>query len=103
MPGNPALSHKNTLKFRLWLFFTVVPAVFFSDFAAKLIVRRTMTPYGETIPIVDGFIKLRFIYNEGIAFGLNPGFLSKWVLMIVSLVVVALLIGYIFLSRYDDR
>ena len=103
MPNNQASSNRTIRKFRLWLFFTMVPAAFFTDFFTKLIVRRTMTAYGETIPLVEGFIKLRFIYNEGIAFGLKLGLPSKWILVLVSSAVAVFLIGYIFFSGYEDR
>ncbi len=103
MPDSQASPYRTTTKFRLWLFFTMVPAVFFTDFLTKLIVRRTMTAYGETVPIVDGLIKLRFIYNEGIAFGLKLGLPTKWILTVVSLAVAIFLVCYIFFSGYDDR
>ena len=103
MPNNQASSNRTIRKFRLWLFFTMVPAAFFTDFFTKLIVRRTMTAYGETVPLVEGFIKLRFIYNEGIAFGFRLGLPSKWILVLISLAVAVFLIGYIFFSGYDDR
>jgi len=102
MPNKKASTCSKSLKFRLWSFFTIVPAIFFFDFITKLIVRRSMTAYGETIPLVEGLIKLRFIYNEGIAFGLKLGLPSQWILALVSMIVAVFLIGYIFFSGYDD-
>ncbi|MBN2289274.1 MAG: signal peptidase II [Candidatus Glassbacteria bacterium] len=103
MPDKQASSSGVTLKLRLWLFFTIVPAVLFTDLFTKLIVRRTMTAYGETVPVVQGLVKLRFIYNEGIVFGLKLGLPSKWILVLVTFSVAFFLIGYIFFSGYEDR
>ncbi|HUU27858.1 MAG TPA: signal peptidase II [archaeon] len=102
MPKPKASFLKVALKSRLWVFFTIVPAVFFADYFTKLIVQRTMVPYGETIPIIDNLVKLRFIYNEGIAFGIRFGFTSGWALIIVSSVVALLLVGYFFFSKHVD-
>ncbi|MFC1614617.1 signal peptidase II [Gemmatimonadota bacterium] len=102
MPDKKVSDLKATFKSRLWLFLAIVPTVFVSDFVTKLIVRRTMTPYGETISIVEDLIRLRFIYNEGLVFGLKLGLPSKWILILVSLSVAVFLAGYIFLSDYDD-
>jgi signal peptidase II len=88
---------------RLTLLLTVLPAVFLIDYLSKSVVQHTMTPYGETIPLVDDLFKLRFIYNEGIAFGLRLGISSQWVLALVSSAVAVILIGYILFSRYGDR
>ena len=102
MPENKVSTLKTSFKSRLWLFLVFVPSVFVSDFITKSLVRRTMTPYGETIPIVEDLLRLRFIYNEGLVFGLRFGLPSKWILIIVSLSVAIFLAGYIFLSDYDD-
>jgi signal peptidase II len=61
-----------------------------------------MVPYGKSIPIINDLVKLRFIYNEGIVFGMKFGFASGWALILVSSAMALLLIAYFFLSSYDD-
>ena len=81
---------------------TLAPAVFLADFFSKKLIQRTMVPYGETVPLIEGFARLRFIYNEGIAFGLHAGPFSGWLLISVSLAVTCTLIWYILFSGYHD-
>jgi len=81
---------------------TLAPAVFLVDFISKKLIQRTMVPYGETVPLIEGVARLRFIYNEGIAFGLHPGPFSGWLLIFISLAVTLTLIWYILFSGYND-
>lgn len=89
------------LKKRAKLFFSIVPAVFLADYFTKYLVQRMMVPYGETIPVIDGLAKLRFIYNQGIAFGINP-VIPVWLLILISVSIAILVIIYIFFSHYED-
>ncbi|MEA1996221.1 MAG: signal peptidase II, partial [Gemmatimonadota bacterium] len=102
MPNNKASLSKIGLKSRVRLFLTTVPAVFLADYITKDLVQRTMVPYGETIQVIEGLVKLRFIYNEGIAFGLRFGFAPNWVLITVSSLVALIMVGYFFFSDYHD-
>ena len=88
---------------RLSAFLWVVPTCFLLDFFTKILVKNNMTPYGDTIELIDKVARLRFIYNEGIAFGLKVGFAPQWMLVAVSLVVLLVLIWYYFFGELDDR
>ena len=88
---------------RLKAFLWVVPTCFLLDFFTKILVKNNMTPYGDTIELIDKVARLRFIYNEGIAFGLKVGFAPHWVLAAVSLVVMLVLIWYYFFGELDDH
>ncbi len=90
------------LPFRLRLFFGVVPAVFAADFLTKLLVQRMMVPYGETVTLIENLARLRFIFNEGIAFGIRTGLTSGWVLIVLTAAVVVLLVGYFFMSVQEN-
>ena len=90
-----------TFKKKAQLFFLIVPAIFLADYFAKYLVQRMMVPYEETIPVIDGLVKLRFIYNQGIAFGINP-IIPGWLLILISVSIAILIIIYIFYSRYGD-
>lgn len=91
-----------TLKKRARLFFSTVPAIFLADYFTKYLVKSTMIPYEETISVIDGLVKLRFIYNKGIAFGIDPVFISGWLLILISSTVAIIIIVYIFISHYED-
>ncbi len=91
-----------TLKKRARLFFLIVPTIFLADYFTKHLVKRAMVPYEETIPVIDGLVKLRFIYNEGIAFGINLVFIPGWLLILISCSIAILIIVYIFFSHYGD-
>lgn len=91
-----------TLRKRARLFFLIVPAIFLADYFTKHLVKRTMVPYEETISVIDGLVKLRFIYNEGLAFGINPVFISSWLLILISSSITIILIVYIFFSHHGD-
>jgi len=90
-----------TLRKRAKLFFFIVPATFLADYLSKCLVQRMMVPYEETIPVIDGLVKLRFIYNKGIAFGLNP-VIPGWLLILIAVSVAILVIIYIFFAQYSD-
>ena len=94
---------KIPLRERLTVFLWVVPGCFLLDFLTKILVKKTMSPYSETIELIDKVARLRFIYNEGIAFGIKVGFAPHWVLALVSLAVALVMIWYFFFGELDDR
>jgi len=91
-----------TLKKRARLFFFIVPAIFLADYFTKHLVQRTMVPYGEPISVINGLVKLHFIYNEGIAFGINLALFSGWFLILSSSLVTLFIVFYIFYSQSAD-
>ena len=72
MTHDPGGQTRIALRTRLAWFFSLVPPLFLLDMASKRVVLRHMEPYGPTVELIEGFARLRFIYNEGIAFGINP-------------------------------
>ncbi|MCE5271775.1 signal peptidase II [bacterium] len=90
------------LGLRLRLLLTVCPAVYILDQVSKLAVRRLMEPYGSTVEIIPQIARLRFIFNQGIAFGLSLG-VSRWVLVAITAAVALFILWYILGSSYSDR
>ncbi|MFH1068836.1 MAG: signal peptidase II [Candidatus Glassbacteria bacterium] len=90
-------------KTRIRLFLFLVPAVFFLDFVTKQLVESYLEPYGKPVTLIPQIARFRFIYNQGIAFGIDPGFLSGWLLALFSAAVAAALTLYILFGRADDR
>ncbi len=91
------------LRTRLIWFFSLVPPLFLLDLASKRIVLGYMQPYGPTVELIEGIARLRFIYNDGIAFGINPSFLSTGTLAVFSVLVALLMTGYILFAWLDDK
>lgn len=102
MPAERDPFNRASLGYRLKLLLGIGSLVYLLDWITKLVVRRTMEPYGETIPVIDNLVKLRFIYNEGIAFGLSLGS-SRWLLLTLTVCVALFLLWYILASDYSDR
>ncbi|MBW7995431.1 MAG: signal peptidase II [Candidatus Glassbacteria bacterium] len=90
------------LKTRLSWLLALVPPVFLLDLVTKRAVLHYMEPYGPTVGLIDNIARLRFIYNEGIVFGLNPSFFSGTVLAVFSVAVALLMTGYLLFARLDD-
>ena len=86
----------------VWLL-TLSPALFVCDFVTKRMVLERMTPYGPTVELIDGFARLRFIYNDGIVFGISPSLLTGTTLAVFSVLVALLMISYLLFARLDDR
>jgi signal peptidase II len=91
------------LKTRLTWLLTLAPALFAADYITKRIVLENMTPYGPTIELIDGLARLRFIYNDGIVFGISPSFLTGTTLAVFSVFVALLMTAYLLFARLDDR
>ena len=103
MADDPGIPPRITLKTRLLWFFSLVPPLFLLDLVSKRIVLRYMEPYGPTVELIGGIARLRFIYNEGIAFGITPSFLGTDVLAVFSVLVALLMTLYLLFARLDDR
>ncbi len=70
------------------------------DQATKLMVRRWMVP-GETLPVLDDIVRLRYVQNAGAAFGLFQG--SRLLFILISLVSIAIIFYLILSRRYVFR
>jgi len=87
---------------RLRLLLAVCPAVYILDQLTKMAVRHLLEPYGPTVEIIPHIARLRFIFNQGIAFGLSLG-VSRWLLAGITAAVALFILWYILGSRYSDR
>lgn len=58
------------------------------DQLTKLLVVSSI-PLGESVPLIDGVLRLTYIKNEGAAFGSLAG--ARWVFMIASVLLIVLL------------
>ncbi len=103
MADDPGAQSRIPLKTRLIWFFSLVPPLFLLDLASKRIVLRHMEPYGPTVELIEGIARLRFIYNEGIVFGINPSFFSIGALAVFSVLVALLMTLYLLFARLDDK
>jgi signal peptidase II len=91
------------LRTRLLWFISLVPPLFLLDLVSKRLVLKHMVPYGPTVELIDGIARLRFIYNEGIAFGINPSFLGTSALAAFSVLVALLMTGYLFFAWLGEK
>lgn len=80
----------------------VVGIIVAFDALTKLVVQRTLPLY-EPIPVWGEFFRLTYIYNRGAAFGLNVGEYSRYVFMILTVVVVLVLFSWYRQTPPSDR
>ncbi len=61
----------------------------------------------QSIPVIGDTIRLTFVENPGMAFGIRlfeeHPFMSRWFFTIVSVIASILLIGYIYKMRFERR
>lgn len=71
----------------------VAPAVLAADVASKAAAARALTP-GESVPILDGLVRLHLGFNSGIAFGLlaDAGDVLVWLTALVAAALVVWLV-----------
>ena len=62
-----------------------------------------MEPYGPTVELIEGIARFRFIYNDGIAFGINPSFFGTSALAVFSVLVALLMTGYLLFAWLSDK
>jgi len=72
------------------------------DVITKYIVEQTMNLY-EPIPVIGDFFRLTFIYNRGAAFGLSLGGHSRWIFLILTLIVLVVLFLWFRSTPVSDR
>ena len=90
------------LRTRLAWFVSLVPPLVLLDLISKRMVLSYMEPYGPTIELIDGVARFRFIYNTGIAFGIDPAF-GTTALAVFSVLVAVLMTGYLLFAWLGDR
>jgi signal peptidase II len=78
--------------------------VFGADIITKLIVKNTAWLHYH--PVIDGFFTIRYVRNEGIAFGLLHDLQSEWkpiVLSIMAVVAVVIVLYYVVTTPTRER
>ena len=84
----------------------IAAGVFALDLLTKWWVSNLVWLHYRSYSIIDGFFKIQYVRNEGIAFGLFHDFNSQWkpvVLSLVALVGIALVSYYILHTPKEDR
>lgn len=71
------------------LFWVSAGAVFLLDRLTKLLIVNKLQ-YGESIPIIDGFLYITYIRNPGAAFGILAD--KTWFFILVSIVILAVIL-----------
>lgn len=84
------------------LFGAVVAAVLATDIATKLMVQRTLQLY-EQRDVLGTVVRLTYIHNPGAAFGIHLGAYSRWIFLLLSLVVLGALLGMLAFTPARDR
>lgn len=80
----------------------VVAAVLSADMVTKLAVQRSMQLY-EQRDVLGSFVRLTYIYNPGAAFGIHLGEYSRWIFLLLSMVVLGALFGMLAYTPAKDR
>jgi signal peptidase II len=80
----------------------------FSVFALDLITKWWVkgTPWLDYYPVIEGFLTIQFVKNEGIAFGLLHSLQSDWkpiILSLIAVIAVSIVLYYIYLTPSDQR
>ena len=74
----------------------------FIDQLTKYLVSSFMV-LGQTIPLINDFLNITYIANDGAAFGSMDGEVGRFVFMTVSTVMIAALSLYLFLGHAENR
>ena len=80
----------------MWIYFLIMAGVVALDQITKVIVLRTI-PVGESVDLIPGVFRFTHIKNPGAAFGILEN--NRWVFIVISLVAVAVMIGYLVKFR----
>src|SRR5687768_16242784 len=83
----------NTSAGKLW-YLTITVLVLALDQLTKLWAYRELHPDGE-ISLIDGFLKISYTENPGIAFGMLSEGNVKWLLVAVSAAAIAIVVFYL--------
>ncbi len=86
------------------LAFTVGAGVFLFDFLTKWIVKNTLALH--YYPIINGFVTLQYVRNEGIAFGMFRNLQNDWkpvILSAIAVIAIAVVCYYILSLPRTDR
>jgi signal peptidase II len=78
--------------------------VFSADLITKLIVKNVAWLHYH--PVIEGFFTIRYVTNEGIAFGLLHDLQSEWkpvLLSVMAVVAVLIVLYYVFTTPTGER
>jgi signal peptidase II len=77
-------------------------AIIAVDQVTKYFARQLLPPY-EPVPVLGDFFRLTYIYNPGAAFGLHLGPASRYIFLGLTVICVAVLIGWFRATPATDR
>jgi signal peptidase II len=72
------------------VFAVAAVAIIVLDFVTKRIAERTLLPL-PPVDVLGDWVRLRLVYNQGAAFGLNLGAFQRWIFLGIAVVAVVLL------------
>jgi signal peptidase II len=84
------------------LFVVSALAIVVVDFITKRMAERSLLPV-PPVDVLGDWVRLRLVYNQGAAFGLNLGPLQRWIFLIIAVVAVVLLWRLARSSDVGDR
>jgi signal peptidase II len=90
------------LKSKLALASAIVSSILLADILTKRWAVAALD-HGVSIDALGGLVPLTLAFNTGIAFGLDIPALGRWVLVVLSLVVVFMLANLLVNARPGDR
>jgi signal peptidase II len=84
------------------LFAVAALAIVVLDFVTKRIAERNLLPV-PPVDVVGDWVRLRLVYNQGAAFGLDLGPFQRWIFLLIAVVAVVLLWRLARTSAAGDR
>lgn len=78
----------------------VAALVLIADQVAKYLIVANFQ-LGQSIPLVDGFMNLTYIVNEGAAFGILKG--GRWFFLAVTIIIMIICICMLIKKTYDSK
>ncbi len=84
------------------MFLYLIPLILIiaADQFSKMLV-ESIVALDDSITVIDGVFNITYVRNRGAAFGLLTG--KKWLLIVVSVIIFALLIGYIVKNKPSSK
>lgn len=83
-------------------YIALIAAIVGVDIVTKVIAQRTLPPY-EPVPVLGDLFRLTYIYNPGAAFGLHMGEYSRYIFLVLTVMVLSILWGWFRSTPGSDR
>lgn len=77
----------------------IIIAILALDQATKYLVQLYLSPVGSSLPLIEGFVQLTNVHNEGAAWGMLQGF--RWLFIPLTIIVAGALL--FVLIRYRKK